>query len=316
MPPSRRSPRQVYFEHTGSELQRGINLLRLAALLRRDKFRSIWILDRTTRPGARREACRHPRAHRARSWSAKLLHHQSRHRPQPFPRSSDRLALRADGGDERAARLDRAGFAAARENACRPSPTNSSRSPGHGLRSASAPRIPTRIGRTSIGRNLSRLRRRVNGAVFLVGGAGNFSRAQNFIAGSAGGAAVNACDLGLIEAAALLRLADLFVGPSSGPMNSRGGWRHRCFRAVRLDAGSDLFEIHPCDRAAGRTVGRRHAADFAGASAGAHGAFSFMAKIAAVATAFIAPISHRRRCDHRQSGWRSGGRSQLRPCRR
>jgi heptosyltransferase-2 len=30
---------------------------------------------------------------------------------------------------------------------------------------------------------------------------------------------VNACDLRLIEAAALLRLADLFVGPSSGPLN-------------------------------------------------------------------------------------------------
>ncbi len=74
----------VYFEHAGSELRRGINLIRLAALLRRSKFRSIWILDRTTRPGARREACRHPRAHRPRSRSAKLLHHQSRHRPQPI----------------------------------------------------------------------------------------------------------------------------------------------------------------------------------------------------------------------------------------
>src|SRR5262249_15224539 len=31
--------------------------------------------------------------------------------------------------------------------------------------------------------------------------------------------AINACDLGLPEAAALLRLADLFVGPSSAPMN-------------------------------------------------------------------------------------------------
>ncbi len=30
---------------------------------------------------------------------------------------------------------------------------------------------------------------------------------------------MNACGLGLAEAAALLRHADLFVGPSSGPMN-------------------------------------------------------------------------------------------------
>jgi heptosyltransferase-2 len=40
-------------------------------------------------------------------------------------------------------------------------------------------------------------------------------------------AAVNACDLPLIEAAALLRVADLFVGPSSGPLNlaAAGGTR-------------------------------------------------------------------------------------------
>ena len=30
---------------------------------------------------------------------------------------------------------------------------------------------------------------------------------------------INACDLSLIESAALLKLADLFVGPNSGPMN-------------------------------------------------------------------------------------------------
>ncbi len=55
--------------------------------------------------------------------------------------------------------------------------------------------------------------------MFLLGGPANFARAESFIAGSAGAAAINACDLGLTEAAALLRLADLFVGPSSGPLN-------------------------------------------------------------------------------------------------
>ena len=39
------------------------------------------------------------------------------------------------------------------------------------------------------------------------------------IARSAGATAINACDLSIVEAAALLRLADLFVGPDSGPMN-------------------------------------------------------------------------------------------------
>jgi hypothetical protein len=31
-------------------LQRGINLIRLVALLRRERLRSLWILDRTIRP--------------------------------------------------------------------------------------------------------------------------------------------------------------------------------------------------------------------------------------------------------------------------
>ena len=34
-----------------------------------------------------------------------------------------------------------------------------------------------------------------------------------------GTAAINACDLKLIETLALLRLADLFIGTDSGPMN-------------------------------------------------------------------------------------------------
>jgi len=55
--------------------------------------------------------------------------------------------------------------------------------------------------------------------VFLIGGADNSARAQTLIARSAGAPAVNACDLSIVEAAALLRRADLFVGPDSGPMN-------------------------------------------------------------------------------------------------
>jgi heptosyltransferase II len=40
----------IYFQHAGSELQRGINLIRLVTLLRRHRPQSIWILDRTIRP--------------------------------------------------------------------------------------------------------------------------------------------------------------------------------------------------------------------------------------------------------------------------
>jgi lipopolysaccharide heptosyltransferase II len=56
------------------------------------------------------------------------------------------------------------------------------------------------------------------GTVFLIGGLANALRAEKFMAATAS-AVINACNLPLIEAAALLRLADLFVGPSSGPLN-------------------------------------------------------------------------------------------------
>jgi heptosyltransferase-2 len=63
------------------------------------------------------------------------------------------------------------------------------------------------------------LRRLTSGTVFLIGGAPNAARAAEIIAASAGAPAINACDLAIAEAAALLRHADLFVGPDSGPMN-------------------------------------------------------------------------------------------------
>ena len=59
----------------------------------------------------------------------------------------------------------------------------------------------------------------ISGTVFLIGGAANSARADNFIALTKSPQAVNACALTLTEAAALLRQADLFVGPSSGPLN-------------------------------------------------------------------------------------------------
>ena len=66
---------------------------------------------------------------------------------------------------------------------------------------------------------LANLRRRFDGTVFLVGGPQNHARAKYLIEHTSGTAAVNACDRTLIEAVALLRLADLFIGTDSGPMN-------------------------------------------------------------------------------------------------
>jgi len=66
---------------------------------------------------------------------------------------------------------------------------------------------------------LAGLRRRCAGTIFLIGGRQNQARAKDLIEHTSGTAAINACDLKLIEAVALLRLADLFIGTDSGPMN-------------------------------------------------------------------------------------------------
>ncbi len=60
---------------------------------------------------------------------------------------------------------------------------------------------------------------RTPGTVILLGGPANAARAEKFVLAPGSSRIVNACDISLIEAAALLRLADLFVGPSSGPLN-------------------------------------------------------------------------------------------------
>ena len=109
------------------------------------------------------------------------------------------------------------------------------------------------------------LRRRTSGTVFLIGGADNAARAQALIARSAGAPAVNACDLSIVEAAALLRLADLFRWAKLRPDQSRRGGRDACVCAVRIDGGAELFEVHPCDRARRRAIARRDGEDHAGA---------------------------------------------------
>jgi heptosyltransferase II len=63
------------------------------------------------------------------------------------------------------------------------------------------------------------LRQRFAGTVFLIGGPAQTPQAVDLMGRTAGAPVVDATALSLIEAAALLREADLFVGPDSGPMN-------------------------------------------------------------------------------------------------
>jgi heptosyltransferase II len=63
------------------------------------------------------------------------------------------------------------------------------------------------------------LRKRTSGSIFLIGGPQNRARAEHLISRTPRAAMINACDLKLMESVALLRHADLFIGPSSGPLN-------------------------------------------------------------------------------------------------
>ena len=209
----------VYFAHAGSELQRGIHLLRLAALLRRSKFRSIWILDRTTRPALAARLAGIPEriglGLGAQSFFITNAGIDQRHfhdHPIDWLRALMAAMKVSPASTEPDLRLPEKTLAAVADK----------------FKLFARPWIVLGIGASHPekdwpdrhwGEFVSLLRGRFTGTVFLVGGLANAARAENFIAGSAGAAVVNACDLGLTEAAALLRLADLFVGPSSGPMN-------------------------------------------------------------------------------------------------
>jgi heptosyltransferase-2 len=210
----------IYFAHHGSELARGVNLARLVMRLRKGRFQRIWILDRTIRPalaallagiperigpgdGMQRRLITNegidPRHFRdlVMDWLRVLL-------------ASMKVPLASTEPDLKLPQSLLAAVAA-RYQAAMPRPW-----------------VVLALGGSHPAKDwsdenwtsfLDTLRRRTPGTVFLVGGADNSARAAALIARTAGAPAVNACDLSIVEAAALLRLADLFVGPDSGPMN-------------------------------------------------------------------------------------------------
>jgi heptosyltransferase-2 len=209
----------IYFDHAGSELQRGINLLKLVALLRRRRLTTIWILDRTTRPaiaarlagipqriglglGGQRLFITNPGVDMSHfhdhpiDWLRALMGAMN------VPLASTEPALQIDPATLRAI----------------------------GAKFSLQPRpwIVLGVGASHPDKDwpdahwaefIAALRTRMAGTVFLIGGNANAARADAFVVETSGAPAVNACNLGLIEATALLRHADLFVGPSSGPLN-------------------------------------------------------------------------------------------------
>ena len=209
----------LYFQHSGSELRRGLNLLLLSAQLWRRRFQQIWILDRTIRPalaatlagiperiglglGPQRYFISNPGIDQSHfhdqpiDWLIALMAAMNVPLPTTEPDLPVPAATLANIAEKYQSRL--------------------------------RPWIVLGLGGSHPDKDwsdirwlefLATLRRRFDGTVFLIGGAQNHARADGLIEHTSGTAAVNACDRTLIEAVALLRLADLFIGTDSGPMN-------------------------------------------------------------------------------------------------
>ena len=208
----------VYFEHNGSEVQRAFTWPRLSACCARP-FPRAWILDRTTRPALAARLAGIPErigpGDGAQRWLITNTGIDPRHfhdMPIEWLRAlmtAMNVPLASTEPDLKLPQALLDGIAAR-------------------YRAPTRPWAVLALGGSHPAKDwpeehwvtfLDTLRRRTSGTVFLIGGPDNAARADELIALSAGAAAINACDLSIGEAAALLRLADLFVGPDSGPMN-------------------------------------------------------------------------------------------------
>jgi heptosyltransferase-2 len=209
----------LYFGHGGSELQRGLHLARLIALLRRQRFRKIWILDRTVRPALAAMLARIPeRIGVGLGPQSLFITNRGIDKSHFHALPMEWLrALLADQGVSLATsepNLNLPAAMLATVQARYPAEVRPWTVLGLGASHPSKD-WPDEHWKTFI----AALRRRMEGTLFLVGGPANVARADAFIAATAGATAINACNLGIAEAAALLRHADLFVGPDSAPMN-------------------------------------------------------------------------------------------------
>jgi len=209
----------LYFRHDGNELMRGVRMLSLAARLRRGSFRQIWILDRTLRPAI----------------AATLAGIPER---IGLGLGSQRFFITNPGIDQRYYHDHPINWLIALMAAMNvpvPSlepdlqvPLATSANVAQKFQSHLRPWIVLGTGASHPDKEwsfsswlelLSHLRRKCRGTIFLVGGEPSWARSESLIKQTIGTTTVNACDLQLIEAVALLRMADLFIGVDSGPMN-------------------------------------------------------------------------------------------------
>jgi heptosyltransferase II len=236
----------IYFEHAGSELRRGLNLVRLITLLRQGRFETVWILDRTMRPAFAALMAGIPRRIGIGLGPQSLLitnagvdrSHLHDHPIQwlralmaamNVPLSSTEPNLTVPSGL----------FAAVGErfNGC----------PRPWIVLGPGARDPRREWPELYWAEfLNGLRQLTEGTIFLIGGSRYTAYAERLIAHGRAVLAVNACNLGLAETLALLRHADLFVGTDSGPMNMAAAVAIPTFGLFGLNQVLDYSKfIHP-----------------------------------------------------------------------
>jgi heptosyltransferase II len=208
----------LYFENRGSELERGLHILRLISMLRRLRCETVWILDRTARP----------------AFCALMAGVRSRigvglGRQRFFITNGgiDPGLAHAPPIEWLSALMATMGIECSTEPNLR-LPTKVVDAIGERYHQHPPPRVVVALGGSHPAKDwpaqhwmqfISGLRARMSGTLFVIGGPDHAAQAQHLIAVTQGAPTVNACDLTILEAAALMRNADLFIGPDSGPMN-------------------------------------------------------------------------------------------------
>jgi heptosyltransferase II len=209
----------VYFDNAGSQLRRGLNQLLLIARLRQRHFRRIWILDRTIRPAQAAKLAGIPER------IGLGLGPQRRYITNP---GIDQSHFHDQPIDWLIALMAAMKVPLPTTEPDLPVPAATLAAIGERYKSRLRPWIVLGMGGSHPDKDwsdffwlefLSGMRWACIGTIFLIGGPQNAARASNMIEHTSGTAAINGCGLSLIESLALLRLADLFIGTDSGPMN-------------------------------------------------------------------------------------------------
>jgi heptosyltransferase II len=213
--------RTVYFESRGSELKRVVHQVRLVAALRKLHCSTAWFLDVTVRPAMAALIAGIPNRIGVgigpqRWFITNRGVDQAAHRDDPYP---------FEWLDALMAQMNLS-VATSEPNLTLPA------EPIEAIRGKFAaharPWVVLGLGGSHPLKQwpaatwvefVGELRPRFAGTVFLIGGPTQTPQATELITRTAGAPVVDATALSLIEAAALLREADLFVGPDSGPMN-------------------------------------------------------------------------------------------------